>query len=112
MPNRFFALTGALALGLAVAAPASARPEAGRSTATWNHIVQLERDVNRADARNTVSDREASAIRRDIAAVKQQYRRFSANGINSNEARMIDGRVAQIRQRLHHERRDRDGWRG
>lgn len=101
------------ALGLALAAaPLSAKPTPVRSSEVWNDIVQLEQDVNRADARDTISEREAAGIRSEIADLKSDYYRLNRNGLTAGEANSLENRIHRLRERLHNERDDRDHHKG
>lgn len=128
MLKKFAVVGSALAFGAFISAPASAHTAApvyaapvyaeahatvgravpARSAALWQQITQLERDVNRAEARKTISRKEAASLRRDVAKLKQQYRRFNANGIDRNEARALENGIAKVRHHLQVERRDDD----
>jgi hypothetical protein len=94
------------------AAPTLAKVTPVRSTEVWAEIQNLEADVNRADARDTISEREAAGIRAQIADIKQQYGRWNANGLTPGEAAALRDRIAAQRNRLHNERQDHDHHRG
>lgn len=130
MLKKFAIITGALAFGAAMTTPASAHDGAPapthaannvsdyantrtpahatpvRASGLWQQIADLERDVNRAEARKTISRKEAASVRRDIAGLKQQFRRYNANGISPSEARTLDGGIAKVRHHLQGERHD------
>lgn len=78
----------------------------------WKEIAELDRKIDRADKRNTISEREANGLHRQVAELKRDYRRYSANGLDRAEARQLAQRTDRIEQRLKNERRDRDGRRG
>ena len=59
--TRSVLLAAALAAGLTMSVAAEAKPTPVRSGEVWHDIVQLENDVNRADARDTISEREAES---------------------------------------------------
>lgn len=99
----------ALPLTLSVA---EARNTPVRSTEVWAAIEALEADVNRADARDTISEREAAGIRAQISDIKQTYRRWNANGLTAGEASALNNRIEAQRHRLHNERQDDDHHRG
>lgn len=99
-------------LAASLTAPLHAAPTPVRSSEVWEDIVALERDVNRADARDTISEREAAGLRSQIADLKGQYRRFNANGLSPNEAQTLENRIHSLRNRLVNERGDRDHHRG
>ncbi len=105
----YAALAGAAMLA---ALPAAARPTPIRSNHVWNDIVQLERDVNRADARDTISEREAAGLRAQIAELKADYNRLKRNGLSPANARALENRIHQLRARLGNEKHDPDNHRG
>jgi len=113
------ALTAAAA---ALAAPASAqswqnnghnsRHNQAANSQIWQEIAELDRKIDRADWRNTISEREAAGLHRQVAELKRDYRRFSTNGLDRSEVRQLTQRSERIEQRLRSERHDRDGRRG
>lgn len=105
------ALTFAIALVL-TPAPALADATPVRSAAVWNAITALEADVNRADARDTISEREAAGIRAQINAIKDTYHRWNRNGLTPGEATALNNRIQAQRNRLQNERHDPDHHRG
>lgn len=107
---RFALLAAALLAGSPT--PVWSKSTPVRSTAVWAEITELEADVNRADARDTISEREAAGIRDQIAEIKQQYRRLNANGLTPGEAAALRSRILAQRNRLHNERQDHDHHRG
>ncbi len=113
----------ATAAGLAV--PAAAQPwqghanrapivthGKGQSVQVWQEIAELDRKIDRADRRGAVSQREAAGLHRQVADLKRDFRRLSANGLDRAEARQLAQRTDRIEQRLRSERHDRDGRRG
>jgi hypothetical protein len=99
-------------LATSLAAPLSAKSTPIRSSEVWEDIIELEQDVNRADARDTISEREAAGLRSEIADLKGQYRRFNSNGLSPGEAQTLENRIKALRTRLGNEREDRDHHRG
>lgn len=108
-PFSAFALA-LLAAGISM--PVAARPAQVRNDHVWAEIAKLDRAVDRADARHTISSREAAGLHRQVSDLKQQYRRFAVNGLTGREANTLKARVHAIEARLNAERRDRDGRRG
>lgn len=90
------------------AAPVDARRTPVRSVNVWENIVELERDVNQADNRDTISEREAAGLRAQIAELKADYNRLNRNGMGPAEAGKLQSRINQLRARLKNERRDPD----
>jgi hypothetical protein len=81
-------------------------------------VFELSRDLDRIDARiersvqrGTLSRREAFGLRRDAQQVRFQLRRGQRDGIRGRELGQLRFQVAQLEQRLHSERNDRDGRR-
>ena len=76
-----------------------------------NQIEELQRRIERNDNRDRISEREAAGLRRDVWRLRQQFRDYSRNGLSGREARVLQDRIDQIRQRLRIERSDWDGRR-
>jgi Spy/CpxP family protein refolding chaperone len=77
----------------------------------WNQIEELQRQIERSDSRDRISEREAAGLRRDVWRLRQQFRDYSRDGLSGREARVLQERIDQIRYRLRSERRDWDGRR-
>ncbi len=120
------ALMAATALG-AVAIPATANAQASvrfgapgywtpeRSNAIRTQIWNLDRDIDRAAQRRTITRREATSLRRDVRWLRNQYQAYSRNGLTLQEVRTLQARVNTVRTRLRMERADwdrEDYWRG
>lgn len=106
----FLALTS-IAL---VAGPASAqiwRVSPGVQRQIQGDINQLERQIQRSQQRNVISQREGQRLRRDALQLQRNLNRFSRNGLDRNEVRQLEVAVNQVRQHLRLERRDWDGRR-
>lgn len=123
-------LTLAAAVALGAIAPAQAFPGApahnrhadyydgayrddnwGQSRAIRQRIDDLQRMVQRNDRRERISEREAAGLRRDVAQLRETYRAMNRDGLSVRESRFLTQRINEIRDRLHHERFDRDGRR-
>jgi hypothetical protein len=94
-------------------APGYWTPE--RSNSIRNQIWDLDRAVDRATQRGTISRRESFGLRRDVENLRGQFRMFNRNGLSFDEVRILQGRVNAIRARLRMERLDwdrEDYWRG
>jgi hypothetical protein len=110
-----------LILGLAVAATGlTAVPAAAQS---WRlqpavhrqiqqDIKQIDRRIDRAEARGAISHREANGLERDARQLKRLYYRYSRNGLNRVEVTALERQINRLHQRLRLERRDWDGRRG
>lgn len=97
----------ALAASLA-AAPAMAAGTPHRAEAIRHQIDSLQRDVNRNDNRDRISEREAAALRRDVDSLQGQFRAFNRGGLDNREMVALERRIHTIRGRLQVERHDRD----
>jgi hypothetical protein len=112
---------------MGVASPAMAQPMGtqpmGRHNDAWaltparnnqirSDINGLSRAIDRAQARRTISPREAQGLRRDANNVRNLYARYARGGLDRQEVRDLQGRVNGVRQQLRLERRDWDGQRG
>ncbi|CCA92032.1 hypothetical protein [Novosphingobium sp. PP1Y] len=114
------------ALGIATIAPASAhetarydnvRHDAARHTPARNASIRsdindLRRDIDRAAARRTISQREAKGLRRDAAEIQRLYASYARNGISAREMQILQRKVDRVHVALRMERRDRDNRRG
>ena len=123
---RTFLISAAAAVSaLAVAAPAAAQwqqPNYGGGYGYNNNygavrslqarLNNIERQINRLDSRNVLSEREADRLRRDANQVERQIRYFARSGLNQNEYRSIQYRIAQLEQRVQREARDGNRWSG
>jgi len=110
------ALIAAMGLGALVpaaqAAPYERHHAPARNADIRQEINGLNRDIDRAVARRAISQREATALRRDVAQVQRLYAQYARNGLTRNEARTLQNRVDRIEVALRAERRDRDHRRG
>jgi len=108
------ALIAAMGIGAAASVPAEAAPwnhNAGRPTPARDANIRadingLNRDIDRAAARRTISPREANGLRRQAVQVQRLYANYARNGLTPSEVRTLQNRVDQIRVALHMERRD------
>lgn len=75
-------------------------------------IAELRTKIDRAAARRTISQTEASHLRREAADVQRLYANFSRRGLTSGETRMLESRVNRVYVALRMERHDYDGHRG
>ena len=103
------------AAAIGAAAPASAqawRAQPGAQRQIQNDLNQLDRQIARAVERRTVSQREATGLRREALAVQRDYNRFSRNGLDRQEVAQLERQLGRLKQQLRVERRDRDHRRG
>jgi hypothetical protein len=73
-------------------------------------LQRIAERISRADQRGTISDREASLLRRDLNTIYQLDRRYRVNGFNRWEISDLDRRTDALQQRLRWERND-GNWR-
>lgn len=83
----------------------------GQANAIAQQIQQLRYRVERTDARDRISEREAASLRRAVYDLQRQFRDYNRNGLSQREARILQDRIAWVRDRLRYERNDRDGRR-
>jgi septal ring factor EnvC (AmiA/AmiB activator) len=104
----------ALAAAMLLAAPAAADDHSRhhgnhtphRAEAIRSQIENLREAVRRNDRRDRISEREASALRRDVADLRDQFRAWKIDGLSDREMNLLERRIADIRARLRYERRD------
>ena len=111
----------AAASALAVATPASAQyfPQAqpqgyayghqgnwGQARALRVRIDNIQRQIERLDRRNILSDREARRLRQDARELEHRLRVARQNGLHPAERYQIERRLARLEQRLWRDARD------
>ncbi|PSJ43247.1 hypothetical protein [Allosphingosinicella deserti] len=105
----------AVAAAFGATAPASAqawRIQPAVQRQIQNDINQLDRQIARAVQRKTVSQREATGLRRDAMNLQRSYNRYTRGGLDRQEVAQLESQVNRLHQRLRLERRDWDGRRG
>jgi hypothetical protein len=111
----FNALGLALAAAIAAtgfAAPASAqywqgnaahaghdRQDRVNGNKVWQEITELDRKIDRADKRNTISQREANGLHRQVGELKRDFRRMSANGLDRSDPHALREDLGRPRRR-------------
>lgn len=113
----------AAASALAVATPASAQyfpaPQGygygyqnnyGQVRRLQARIDQIQRQINRLDRRNILSEREARRLRNDSRRLELQLRFAARNGLHPQERFEIERRLARLEQRLFRDARDGNRW--
>lgn len=75
-------------------------------------INQMQRRIDRAQQRGTISNREATGLKRQARDVQRMYNRYGRNGFSRSEVAQLESQVNRIRQELRLERRDWDNRRG
>lgn len=100
-----------------VVSPAMAQPGRGYQQPNRGHqqavhreirqdINELERRIQRAQQRRTISPREAQGLRREAIQIRQLYNRFSRNGLDRREVRELEQRINRVHRQLRFEQRD------
>ncbi len=113
MRNLILATVAASALTAAVPAAAQAwRVQPGVHRQIQQDLNQLDRRINRAAQRGTISRREAAGLQNRAVEVQRLYQRYSRNGLDRREVNDLETRVNYLHQRLRYERRDWDNRRG
>lgn len=69
-------------------------------------VNQLERQISQLDRRNILSDREANRLRYQANMIERQLRVASSNGLNRNEYRSIELRLARLEQNIRYQAND------
>jgi predicted RNase H-like nuclease (RuvC/YqgF family) len=113
------------ATALAAAAPAAAQyaPPYGNAYGYGqNHyghvrslqvrIDRLQQQIRRLDRRNILSNREAARLMDDSRDLERRLRRDARDGrgLNFNEVRAVEVRLARLEQRLYRDARDGNRW--
>ena len=124
MLKKFAATAAILAATLSVAGTAQAQPHGharhndgwrmtpARNSEIRQDIQQLNRAIDRAAARRTISQREATGLRRQARDVQRLYAHYQRDGLSRDEVRQLQSRVNSVRVALRMERRDWDHRRG
>jgi len=105
-PKKIVASALAASLALGVAAPASA--------AVWNagqlrqEINQLDRQIDRAEARRTISQREARQLDRQVDRLEDAFRAYARGGFTRYELASLNNGIDRVKSQLRAERRDFD----
>lgn len=129
-------ITAAAGTALAVAAPASAQyrpvyqpqyqpqyqqvPQGyayGRNNYNQTRAMQaringIQRQVNQLRARRLITRNEASGLQRESRNLEYRLRNSARYGLNPNEARDIEYRIAKLERHVVHEMRDGRGRNG
>ena len=83
-----------------------------RGAAIRRDVTQLDRQIDRAAARRTISRREEAGLRRQANEVQRLYASYARNGLTRSEVVALEQRVNSVRAALRMERADWDGHRG
>jgi hypothetical protein len=123
---RKFLISAAVAAAtLTIAAPAAAQyapqhaPGYGYGQNHYGHVRSLQVRIDRLqtqirhlDRRNIISNREAARLMDDSRDLERRLRRNARDGrgLNQNEARAVEVRLARLEQRLWRDARDGNRW--
>lgn len=121
---RKFLISAAVAAStIAVASPAAAQyyPQPpgyayghyanyGQARALLVRVNQIQRQIERFDARDVITEREADRLRREANALRNRVREASFNGLSFRERQAIEYRIARLEQRVRHEVNDGNRW--
>ena len=104
--NKLVASALAASLALGIAAPASAA--VFNAGSLRQQIAQLDNQIDRAEARRTISHREAQSLDRQVDRLQDMFRAYARGGFTRYELANLDNRIDQVKRQLKLERRDDD----
>ena len=84
----------------------------GQVRAMQARVDNLQRQINRLDRRNILSNREARSLQQQARNIEYRLRSFGRNGLNYNEMRVIDQQIRNLEFRIQREATDGNGRRG
>lgn len=102
----------ALAAAATLATPASAASYTSSPAQVRKEIAQLDRQIDRAKERKTISWREARQLHNRVDQLEKLYVRYARNGFTRIELRVLDNRVDAVQRQLRIERHDNNDHRG
>ena len=123
--RKFLISAAVAATALTAAAPAAAQyyPQPrGNAYGYNNHygyvrslqvrVDRLQQQIRQLDRRNIITNREAARLLDDSRDLERRLRRNSRDGygLNPNEARAVEVRLARLEQRLFRDARDGNRW--
>jgi hypothetical protein len=73
-------------------------------------VWELRRQIDRLDARNQISERQADRLRGQANDIRRELRRASYGGMNSWERNMIERRIANLEFRIRQEASYGNRW--
>src|SRR6476469_275194 len=98
------ALAASLALGITVPASAAVyNPGSLRA-----EIAQLDNQIARAEARRTISHREAQQLDRQVDRLQDSFRSYARGGFTRYELASLNNGIAQVKVQLRSQRWDGD----
>ena len=119
--RKFLISATLVASSLAIAAPAAAQwaqPGYGQGNGYNNNyggmrslqvrLNNIERQINRLDSRNILSEREADRLRSEANWLERTIRQSGRNGLNGYERRNLEIRLARLEQNVRRQATDGD----
>jgi hypothetical protein len=89
----------------------------GHNATRYRHVQQMEarvwqlrREIDRLDARNILSEREADRLRGQANDLRRELRFAARGGVNAYEHQRIDRRIAALEYRIRREAMDGNRW--
>lgn len=73
-------------------------------------IDNIQRQIERLDRRNILSEREARRLRQDSREIERRLRYTARNGLHPAERHDIERRLARLERRLWRDARDGNRW--
>ena len=123
--RKFLVSAALMASTVAIAAPAAAQwapPQPQGYAYGYNNygqvrrlqvrIDQIQRQINRLDSRDILSEREARRLRNESRNLEQRLRYAGRNGLNGRERYDIERSIARLERHVYREARDGNRWRG
>lgn len=119
--RKFLIPAAVAAAALTVAAPAAAQYAPPLYGSAYNYgqvrnlqvrIDRLQTQIRQLDRRNVLSNREAARLMDDTRDLERRLHRNARDGrgLNYNEARAVEVRIARLEQRMFHDARDGNRW--
>jgi hypothetical protein len=84
----------------------------GQVRALQVRINQIQRQIENLRDRRMISRNEANGLRSESRELERRLAYSGRNGLNYNELRNIEVRIARLEQHVRHEVRDGNGWNG
>lgn len=119
--TRFIAPALVAALGFSAVAPGiaeaaaphreAARITPNREAKIRSDIAGLRGEIDRAAARRTISQREATGLRNDAVQIQRLHSTYARGGLSPREMQTLQSRIDRVHAALHAERNDRNGHR-
>ena len=126
--RKFLISAALMASTVAVAAPAAAQwaPQPGYGQQPYGNaygynnygqvrrlqvrIDQIQRQINRLDSRDVLSEREAARLRYESRILEQRLRHAARYGLNGRERFEIERGIQRLEYRVQREARDGNRW--